>query len=205
MYQAAVHHDIVSAGVACTPPHAPRRQAAWLSASARLWPAPRWRATRPGRYDGLLFLEQGLPSPGQYPCARLSPLQMQRSLGPRCRGVLCHPCASPGLRVCRPMTRTPPWRGRWTRGRSARRSGAGRSSTRAQTWTLGPQRPAPRAGSGSTRPGRPRRACGGGGVGRPRPLRRPPAGAARGPHGTMRPLLRLGAARSVPPLRCPLA
>ena len=47
----AIHHDIVPAGVACHPTAC--TQAA--GASAGLWPASQWRATRPGRYDGLFF------------------------------------------------------------------------------------------------------------------------------------------------------
>src|SRR5262249_21348077 len=39
--------------------------------------------------------------------AILSPLEMQRSVSATFRGVLCHPCASPCLRVCQPMTSTP--------------------------------------------------------------------------------------------------
>src|SRR5262249_28734129 len=39
--------------------------------------------------------------------AILSPLEIQRSVSATFRGVLCHPCASPYLRVCRPMTSTP--------------------------------------------------------------------------------------------------
>src|SRR5262245_44768844 len=109
------------------------------------------------------------------PCALLSPIIMQRSLCPPCRGILCHPCVSPCLRVYRSMTHTPP-------GDAERREAEGHDVE-----------------------ARPVGTCAGGGGGRPpagaaRGPSRPLGPTLRpGPPGPCRPAVTLGFSARLPP------